>query len=119
MGAIRCRDEAKSIIDSLPELEERYAELSRGQDADRKSYESTALVLEMARLQLRLEEEAAPTRLDVYSAPRLAFSSNVVRGIAFGMVGSVLGVVLVVAIWGGIRLRRLVWGGGFSRGSVT
>jgi uncharacterized protein involved in exopolysaccharide biosynthesis len=117
--ATRWLDQAKLIIDDLPLLEERYAELSRGQEADRKSYESIAQVLEMARLQLRLEEEAAPTRLDLYSAPRLRFTSRLVRTAALGLAGAMAGISLVVAAWGALRLRRLVWGGGFSRGAAS
>lgn len=115
-AAIAWRDEAKRTIDGLPILEERYAELSRGQGADSKSYESVVQVLEMARMQLRLEEEAAASRLDLYSAPRLRFSSHLMRTAAFGLAGAMAGISLVVAAWGALRLRRLVWGGGFSRG---
>ena len=117
-SATRGRDQAKLIIDDLPLLEERYAELNRGQEADSKSFESIAQVLEMARLQLRLEEEAAPTRLDLYSVPRLRFTSSLVRTAALGLGGALAGLSLVVAVWGGLRLRRLIWGGGFSRGTA-
>lgn len=117
--ATRRLDQAKLIIDDLPLLEERYAELSRGQEADQKSYQSIAQVLEMARLQLRLEEEAAPTRLDLYSAPRLRFTSSLVRTAALGLAGAMAGFSLVFAAWGALRLRRLVWDGGFSRGAAS
>lgn len=112
------RDDSERIINALPALEERYAELTRNQDVDRKSYESIIGVLQLAQLQLRLEEAAASSRLDVYSAPRLRFSSNLVRMVAFGLAGAMAGVSLVIAAWGGLRLRRLVWNGNFSHGRV-
>ena len=107
---------AREIVERTPLLEQRYAELSRGQVADQETYEQISKVLEMAQLQLKLEMEAASSRLELFTPPRLRFSSALVLLIATTIAGMMAGVALVGGIWSLQSLRRLVWPEGMTSG---
>lgn len=109
---------ARSIVANMPMLEKDYAELSRGRAADLGTYQQVAMVQEMAEFQLKLEQDSAPARLELFNPPRLRFSSHLMKLLVAVAAGAIAGVVLVGMVWGLYNLRRLVWPQGLGTGRM-
>ena len=109
---------ARDIVVNVPLLENQYAEMSRDQSTDINTYQQVAMVLEMAELQLQLETDSAPSRLEQFNLPRLRFSSLMVKVLISTLVGAMVGFALASLIWSLLALRRLVWPKGFVKAIV-
>lgn len=109
---------ARNTVVNMPLLEKQFAELSRNQTADLSTYQQVAMVLEMAEFQLKLEQDAAPSRLELFNPPRLRFSSQMMKLAIVTGVGAMIGFALAGLIWSLLTLRRLVWPQGVIKGIV-
>ena len=107
---------ARGIVVNMPLLEKRFAELNRSQTADLNTFQQVSTVLEMAEFQLKLEQDSAPSRLELFNPPRLRFSSLMMKMLAATVTGAMVGITVVAVIWSLVSLRRLVWPQGFVKG---
>jgi uncharacterized protein involved in exopolysaccharide biosynthesis len=70
-------EKVRGIVDKLPQLEAKYAELTRSYDATKSLHTRIFNQLKTTELQLELERASAAARYDIISPPHVGYSSPV------------------------------------------
>jgi uncharacterized protein involved in exopolysaccharide biosynthesis len=94
-------ERVKQIVAKLPELEARYADLTRSYDSTKTLHARIFNKLKTATVQLDLERTKASARYDIISPPTIEIVSVprtiAKRGVAGGFLGLLLGLALAAA----------------------
>jgi uncharacterized protein involved in exopolysaccharide biosynthesis len=95
-------------IESLPELQSRYHELSRDYEAKKKKYEALAADLEAKRMQLEMERASSRAHYDIITPPTAEEPSVTGTMIKRAGMGGVVGLVLAVFAAAVLELRQRI-----------
>jgi pSer/pThr/pTyr-binding forkhead associated (FHA) protein len=95
-------------IESLPELQSRYHELSRDYEAKKKKYEALAADLEAKRMQLEMERASSRAHYDIITPPTGEEPSVTGTMIKRAGMGGVVGMVLAVFAAAVLELRQRI-----------
>lgn len=95
-------------IESLPELQARYEDLSRDYEAKKKKHETLAAELEAKNMALKMERASGEARYDIITPPTAEAPSVKGTMIKRGGLGGVVGMVFAVAAAVVLELRQRI-----------
>lgn len=96
------------IVSELPELERRYAQLTRNYEATSDLQKRIFKQFKVTELQLSLEKTAAESRYDIITPPRIVWESPMKKIVMMGIMGSMALGGLMLAICLLLELREHV-----------
>jgi len=97
-----------AIVDQLPELERRYAQLTRNYESTSDLQKRIFNQFKVTELQLSLEREAAAARYDVITPPRVEYSSPLKRALLLAVLGALAGLASGLAYGAAREIQRHV-----------
>lgn len=95
-------------IESLPELQSRYHDLSRDYEAKKKKHETLATDLEGKKMQLEMERASAAAHYDIITPPTAEEPSLMATMIKRAGLGGAVGLVLAVFAAAVLELRQRI-----------
>jgi pSer/pThr/pTyr-binding forkhead associated (FHA) protein len=99
---------ADARIESLPELQSRYHDLSRDYEAKKKKHETLSLDLEAKRMQLEMERASSRAHYDIITPPTAEEPSMTGTMIKRAGMGGAVGLVLAVFAAAVLELRQRI-----------
>ncbi|MEO1337896.1 MAG: hypothetical protein AAFV29_19790, partial [Myxococcota bacterium] len=96
----------RGVVERLPELEARHAELTRSYGAAQEKYKRIYDQLSTAKIQLELERASAAARYDIITPPNLEFLDSKKQMIQRGIMGFAAGIALGLLIAAYFQLRN-------------
>jgi uncharacterized protein involved in exopolysaccharide biosynthesis len=95
-------------LESLPELQARYEDLSRDYEAKKKKYETLTVDLEAKRMQLEMERASGRAHYDIITPPTAEVPSLTGTMVKRAGMGGVVGMVLAVFAAAVLELRQRI-----------
>src|SRR5690606_39802810 len=95
-------------LESLPELQSRYHELSRDYESKKKKYDALAIELDGKKLQLEMERASGRAHYDIITPPTAEEPSVTRTMIKRAGMGGVVGLVLAVMAAAVLELRQRI-----------
>jgi pSer/pThr/pTyr-binding forkhead associated (FHA) protein/uncharacterized protein involved in exopolysaccharide biosynthesis len=97
----------KKIVESLPQLEAQYADLTRSYDATKQLHTRLFDQLKTTQLQYELERASAAARYEIITAPRLEYISSMKTFGKRAMAAMAAGLALGMLIAAAFQVRKL------------